>query len=161
MTDTSWDRMTYPFTLQQIEDEVRKLVAEKGADYKYEPLPRPEYTTLTEQDYYGKGSCRYVQYQDPVQREGFCGCIFGWALNRLGVPVSALLEVEGVGITQAIHHLMLVDPRDLDWDLDGAWAWGGDVQGAQDGHMSWGDAVRYADRLRTGRRNRALGHGQH
>ncbi|AWY05246.1 hypothetical protein SEA_MARGARET_67 [Gordonia phage Margaret] len=149
--------MSYRLTLKDIEDQVRALVQEFGEDYKYEAL---KVASMPEQERQSKGACRYVQWRDPVAQVGFCGCIFGWALNRLGVPVSSLLEVEGVGITQAIHHLGLVDPSDLDWDLDGAWAWGGDVQGAQDGHMSWGDAVRYADRLRTGRRNRALSNGK-
>ncbi|QCW22068.1 hypothetical protein SEA_YAKULT_64 [Gordonia phage Yakult] len=144
---------TYPLTLQQIEDEVRRL-AEGRRDHKYEPLSRHAGDVNT------KGTCRYVQWRDPVAQVDFCGCIFGWALNRLGVPVSRLLQVEGRDISNAIKDLDLVSPVDPHWGLSGHWDWGGDVQGRQDEGRTWGYAVARADSARLQRNGLAQGHGK-
>lgn len=111
----------YDFTITELMDKVREVAAERPA-YIY-PMPS------------GGEVCKYLHDDAP-------GCIFGHALNQLGVPVEVLhkMDVNETSIEGALVEWGLVPDRGTDESR-----WCAAVQAAQDGGIPWSEAVAIGD----------------
>lgn len=103
--------------------EVQK-VAQENPDFTY-PWDDPDYE-----------GCEY-------QRGGGPSCIVGHGLNRLGVPVADMAELDDEGGVP-VDRLPVDFPELLEVDSDEALDRLVVVQSAQDVGLPWGEAVRRA-----------------
>jgi hypothetical protein len=110
-------------TWDQIQSVLDDLVAEKGADYVYEP-PVSEYGDHED--------CQYLHHGEP-------GCLIGHLLVRLGEDEDWLASREGENALDVVKysHLEFEDRTHVATFLAQA-------QGYQDDCIPWGQAVRMA-----------------
>lgn len=111
--------MEVSFTLEDLAAKLREVAAE-----------RPDYVYVNDRD----APCRCVYWHES---EGAPGCIFGHALQRLGVDVSSIISA---GIRLVLNG----------WDVPGDYGPFVAVQNAQDGgagvgRLPWGECVKALD----------------
>lgn len=111
-------------TWDQIQSVLDDLVAEKGADFVYEPLSIPGSNP--------RSICTYLHGQEP-------GCLVGHVLLRLGVDREWLAGEEGSSGGDVVTY------SDLEIeDLTRVAKFLSQVQGYQDDSIPWGQAVQMA-----------------
>lgn len=116
------------FTDQEWIDAVEKAVADKGAEFVYQPLPRP--------DSPGRTTCLYAEeIQDGAGVHLVPSCLVGHAAYLLG----------GMELLQKLHDLEGGDAyavlEDAELASERARNWLSDVQGSQDMGFTWGQAL--------------------
>ena len=107
-------------TMKLANELLDKAIAERGADYVYNP---PE-------EMASQGQCYYVHGDQP-------GCIVGHVLNLFGVSLETLSTVEGNDAFYAIRKLLPSTSEVVREFLT-------DIQHNQDNGMRWGEAVNEA-----------------
>jgi hypothetical protein len=117
--------MVEELTLERVNQLLDQAVAERGADYVY---VRPQASA--------DRRCLYSHGDSP-------GCIVGYVLHKLGVPLITLAQYEGMPAREILPVLGLVP---FDPDLRTAEQTEivfllNRVQHAQDRHQTWGYAV--------------------
>lgn len=116
----------YDFALEDLRREVLALADE-----------RPDFVYTTQKEREGVGSGEFCSYTGARlhSTEGEA-CIYGQALTRLGVPQDTLMGLS-TNIVSLLSSKFGLDVHNIDYD-DALRL----VQFAQDGGVSWGEAVK-------------------
>lgn len=109
-----------PPTYDDIIELLDMAVAERGADYVYK---HPDFDI---------GKCLYVHPNSEV------GCIMAYVFNKLGVSLSILKKLEGIG-APGVYSLLYLDGKPEAHGKISLLL--SKVQGEQDNGIPWGKAV--------------------
>lgn len=107
-------------TMELANELLDKAIADRGADYVYEP----------DENAAKLGQCNYVHGDQP-------GCIVGHVLHQFGVSLETLKQSEGASARSVLSR---VAPFTNKYVRDLL----ADVQDYQDNGYSWGESVRRA-----------------
>ena len=121
----------YDFTLEDLRREVLALGDE-----------RPDFVYTAQKEREGLGSSEYCSYTGArLHSTDGEACIYGQALTRLGVSQDTLMGLS-TNIVSLLSVKFGLDVHNIDYD-DALRL----VQFAQDGGVSWGEAVEYLRNL--------------